>query len=48
MDSCEVLTLTDTVLFDDCSKYVYQMPHIEEKDINTQHLRKASKFTLPI
>lgn len=31
LGSCELLTLTDTVLFDDYSKYVYQMPDIEEK-----------------
>lgn len=31
LGSCELLTLTDTVLFDDYSKYVYLMPDKEEK-----------------
>lgn len=31
LGSCTLLTLTDTVLFDDYSKYVYQMPDLEEK-----------------
>lgn len=31
LGSCELLTLTNTVLFDDYSKYVYKMPDIEEK-----------------
>jgi len=31
LGSCELLTLTNTVLFDDYSKYVYLMPDKEEK-----------------
>ena len=31
LGSCELLNLTNTVMFDDYSKYVYQMPDIEEK-----------------
>jgi multimeric flavodoxin WrbA len=43
---CELLNLTDTVMFDDYSKYVYQMPDIEEKSsrvekISAEDLRKA-------
>jgi multimeric flavodoxin WrbA len=46
LGSCELLTLTDTVLFDDYSKYVYQMPDIEEKSsrvekISAEDLKKA-------
>ncbi|HBE80710.1 MAG TPA: flavodoxin family protein [Firmicutes bacterium] len=46
LGSCELLTLTDTVLFDDYSKYVYQMPDIEEKSsrvekIPAEDLQKA-------
>ena len=44
--SCELLTLTNTVLFDDYSKYVYQMPDIEEKSsrvekFSAENLQKA-------
>jgi len=31
LGSCELLTLTNTVLFDDYSKYVYPMPDKDEK-----------------
>lgn len=31
LGSCELLTLTNTILFDDYSKYVYLMPDKEEK-----------------
>lgn len=46
LGSCELLTLTNTILFDDYSKYVYQMPDIEEKSsraekISTENLKKA-------
>ena len=46
LGSCELLTLTDTVLFDDYSKYVYQMPDKEEKSnrveqISAEDLQKA-------
>ena len=46
LGSCELLTLTNTVLFDDYSKYVYLMPDIEEKSkrvekIPAEDLRKA-------
>lgn len=46
LGSCELLTLTDTVLFDNYSKYVYQMPDIEEKSgrvekISSENLKKA-------
>lgn len=46
LGSCELLTLTDTVLFDDYSKYVYQMPDLEEKSsriekISAENLQKA-------
>lgn len=46
LGSCELLTLTDTVLFDDYSKYVYPMPDIEEKSgrmekIPAEDLQKA-------
>ena len=46
LGSCELLTLTDTVLFDDYSKYVYQMPDIEEKSsrvekISAEDMKKA-------
>ncbi|SPF56164.1 conserved hypothetical protein [Candidatus Desulfosporosinus infrequens] len=46
LGSCELLTLTDTVLFDDYSKYVYQMPDIEEKSsriekISAEDMNKA-------
>ena len=46
LGSCELLTLTDTVLFDDYSKYVYQMPDLEEKSsrvakISAEDLKKA-------
>ena len=46
LGSCELLTLTDTILFDDYSKYVYQMPDIEEKSnriekISAEDLQKA-------
>lgn len=46
LGSCELLTLTDTVMFNDYSKYVYQMPDIEEKSsrvekISAEYLQKA-------
>ena len=46
LGSCELLTLTNTVMFDDYSKYVYQMPDIEEKSsrvekISTEDMKKA-------
>ena len=46
LGSCELLTFTDTVLFDDYSKYVYQMPDIEEKSsrvekISAEDMKKA-------
>lgn len=46
LGSCELLTLTDTILFDDYSKYVYQMSDLEEKSnrvekISTENLQKA-------
>ena len=46
LGSCELLTLTNTVLFDDYSKYVYQMPDIEEKSsrvdkISADDLKRA-------
>jgi multimeric flavodoxin WrbA len=46
LGSCELLTLTDTVLFDDYSKYVYQMPDIENKSnrvekISAEDLQRA-------
>ena len=46
LGSCELLALTDTVLFDDYSKYVYQMPDLEEKSsrvvkISAEDLKKA-------
>lgn len=46
LGSSELLTLTDTVLFDDYSKYVYQMPDLEEKShriekISPEDLKKA-------
>ncbi len=46
LGSCELLTLTDTVMFDDYSKYVYGMPDIEEKSsriekITAENLKKA-------
>jgi hypothetical protein len=46
LGSCELLTLTDTVLFDDYSKYVYLMPDQEEKSnraekISAEDLQKA-------
>ncbi|WP_407309706.1 flavodoxin family protein [Desulfosporosinus sp. SB140] len=46
LGSCELLALTDTVLFDDYSKYVYQMPDIEEKSsrvekISAENMKKA-------
>lgn len=46
LGSCELLTLTDTVLFDDYSKCVYQMPDIEEKSsrvdkISAEDMKKA-------
>ena len=31
LGSCELLTLTNTVQFDDYSKYIYLMPDKEEK-----------------
>jgi multimeric flavodoxin WrbA len=41
LGSCELLTLTDTVLFDDYSKYVYQMPDIEEKSSRVEKISAA-------
>lgn len=46
LGSCELLTLTDTALFDDYSKYVYPMPDKEEKSnrvekIAAEDLQKA-------
>jgi len=46
LGSCELLALTDTVLFDDYSKYVYQMSDLEEKSnrvekISAEYLQKA-------
>jgi multimeric flavodoxin WrbA len=46
LGSCELLTLTNAILFDDYSKYVYQMPDIEEKSsrvekISDENLKKA-------
>ncbi len=46
LGSCELLTLTNTVLFEDYSKYVYLMSDIEEKSnrvekISTENLQKA-------
>ena len=46
LGSCELLTLTDTILFDDYSKYVYLMPDQEEKanrvaKIAAEDLQKA-------
>ncbi|TQI66092.1 flavodoxin family protein [Clostridium sp. KNHs216] len=38
LGSCELLTLTDTVLFDDYSKYVYQMPDLEEKSSRVEKI----------
>ncbi len=46
MGTCELLTLTNTVQFDDYSKYVYLMPDKEEKShrvekISAEDLQKA-------
>jgi len=46
LGSCELLTLTNTTLFDDYSKYVYLMPDKEEKSnrvekIPAEDLQKA-------
>ena len=46
LGSCELLTLTNTVQFDDYSKYVYQMSDKEEKSnrvekISAKDLQKA-------
>lgn len=46
LGSCELLTLTNTVLFDDYSKYVYDLPDLEEKSnraekISAEDLQKA-------
>lgn len=46
LGSCELLTLTNTILFDDYSKYVYQMSDREEKSnrvekISTKDLQRA-------
>lgn len=46
LGSCELLTLTNTVQFDDYSKYVYLMPDKEEKSnrvekISAEDLQKA-------
>ena len=38
LGSCELLTLTDTILFDDYSKYVYQMPDIAEKSSRVEKI----------
>ena len=46
LGSCELLNLTNTVMFDDYSKYIYQMPDIEEKSnrvekISAEDLQRA-------
>lgn len=46
LGSCELLNLTDTVMFDDYSKYVYELPNLEEKSsrvekISAEELKKA-------
>lgn len=46
LGSCELLNLTNTVMFDDYSKYVYEMPDIEEKSnrvekISTEDMKKT-------
>lgn len=46
LGSCELLTLTDTVIFDDYSKYVYELPNLEEKSsridkISVEDLKKT-------
>ena len=46
MGSCELLTLTDTILFDDYSRYVYLMPDYDEKSnrkerISVEYINKA-------
>lgn len=46
LGSCELLTLNNTIMFNDYSKYVYQMTDIEEKSsrvekISAEDLRKA-------
>jgi multimeric flavodoxin WrbA len=38
LGSCELLTLTNTILFDDYSKYVYLMPDIAEKSIRVEKI----------
>jgi multimeric flavodoxin WrbA len=43
LGSCELLTLMDTILFDDYSKYVYLMPDIAEK---SSRLEKISAENL--
>ncbi|MDQ7096114.1 flavodoxin family protein [Desulfosporosinus sp. PR] len=46
LGSCELLNLTDTVMFNDYSKYVYELPNLEEKSsrvekISAEDLKKA-------
>ena len=41
LGSCELLTLTDTILFDDYSKYVYLMPDKEEKAHRVEKISAA-------
>ncbi len=41
LGSCELLTLTDTILFDDYSKYVYLMPDKEEKSHRVEKISAA-------
>ncbi|WP_026883101.1 flavodoxin family protein [Clostridium akagii] len=46
LGNCELLNLTNTVMFDDYSKYVYEMPDIEEKSnrvekIAAENLQKS-------
>ena len=46
LGSCELLTLTNTIQFDDYSKYVYHLPDKEEKanrvvKISAENLKKA-------
>lgn len=46
LGSCELLNLTNTVMFDDYSKYVYEMPDIEEKSnrvekISAENMKKT-------
>ncbi len=38
LGSCELIILTNTVMFNDYSKYVYQMPDVEEKSSRTEEI----------